>query len=143
MSGMLAALLALHLVSAIKPVQTSDPTSGHPDNPSLFSQQLNDKQILDRLLHDQRYDKRTKPALTPLQGRKLLSCSQSREFSQWAALPPDWWMTLFQPIRSRFSSLTLLLTWTKSQNFPTQGDFFTVPSESLRGVNSKGGIIPR
>jgi len=81
---MLAALLALHLVSAIKPVQTSDPTSGHPDNPSLFSQQLNDKQILDRLLHDQRYDKRTKPALMPLQvdvSVVLLSLSSPDESS--------------------------------------------------------------
>ena len=51
---------------------------------------------------------------------KLLSCSQCQELVQRANLAPDWFFIFRQPIRSQVSSLTQLLTLTKTQKFPPQ-----------------------
>ena len=54
-------------------------------------------------------------------GWKFISCSQSQELCQLADLASDWLFILKQPIRSRISSLTQLLTLTTSQKFPPRG----------------------
>ena len=54
------------------------------------------------------------------QGWKLLSCSQCQEFGQRANLAPDWLPKNNEPIRSRVSFLTQLLTLTTTQKFPSQ-----------------------
>ena len=50
-----------------------------------------------------------------LQGRKLLGCSRSQELGQRANLAPDLFHDSEEPIRSHVSSLTQILTLTKTK----------------------------
>ena len=53
-------------------------------------------------------------------GWKLMSCGQCQELGQFAVLASDWLQKNEQPIRSRISSLTQLLTMTITHKFPPQ-----------------------
>ena len=59
------------------------------------------------------------PSDEELQGRKLISSSQSQELSQWADLASDWFFTIVEPIKNQISYLTQLWTMAKTHKFPS------------------------
>jgi len=82
LSHLLPVLPLLWSVLLLLLVATSQAAPAAPGN--HFSASLTDKQIVDRLLHDQRYEKRIKPPLLPLQVNVsvvLLSLSSPDESS--------------------------------------------------------------
>lgn len=73
---MLIGILPVLLLLSLSPTQTL--------GAAVFSPNFNDKQIMDRLVHSQRYDKRIKPPVNPLQVNisvVLLSLSSPDESS--------------------------------------------------------------